>query len=134
MSTDVRPRYKSPEALRILDAYYDCKARLLASAGAKPLTTPDEWAGSMLVVFGQDALAKIATAVFPIPHLPAVRALVTAALNAELAIEYPEIACSMCDADGPPTMAWKSRGRPGAALWACPVCAPGVMRAEESPA
>lgn len=136
--------WTAPKARALLDAYYVVKDAL--STSARTLQTPEEWAGSLLVVHGFMADAKVREAKkrgIRIPKLSRVKKLVGAALDEELACRYPDACCHACERHGPPTMQWRSRpseesiarvvsqlGRDEhpdflseEMIWACPPCA-----------
>jgi len=118
-------------ASRLLDAYYHAKRR--AFAGGALLSTPDEWAGSMMVLYGNDAIAQFGAAKKMGIHIPKakhVKKLLRAVFDAELALVHGDVTCHACDRKGPPTMQWRQRlDEEGERLWACARCAPTLVGA-----
>ena len=122
-----RENWKTTCAQRLLDAYYKAKKRVLV-AGGHPLRTPEEWAGSLMVIHGSHAVDKLLEAKrlgISIPKAPKVKRLLVYVLNAELLAEYGQVSCHACDRTGSPTLEWRCRkNEADEMVFACPSCAP----------
>lgn len=123
----VRQSWKSAEAHKLLDVYYAAKKRVMA--GGVTLKTPEEWAGSLLVVHGADALEKFSELRRLAPGLPSpkkIKWLLFNAINADLAAQHGEVTCHTCGRQGTPTLSWRCHlsGDDDKLTWACHLCAP----------
>jgi len=118
--------WQSPEARKLLDAYYPVKERTLLAAtrqhgrGAPVFTTPEQWAGSLLVLYGGEALAALKAFPGKLPKHSRVRKLLHGAIEGELALRNGVVSCSGCDLQGLPKLDWRTL--PDSSAWLCAVC------------
>lgn len=117
--------HKSKQARRLLKTYDKVKRRWGL------LQTPEQWAGSLLVMHGGSALAALDDPIMcKVLRKPdKVRRLLAEALDAELAAKHGRVACALCERADFPTMAWRAKlapHEPGevaeATAWCCPRC------------
>ena len=117
--------WQSDDARKLLDVYYKAKKRALS--GGASLKTPAEWAGSLLVIHGGNAIEKLRQAPkmgLRIPKTSKIKKLLTAAMNAEFAHKHGTVTCHACDRRATPTLAWRFRSdENGETIWACAHCA-----------
>lgn len=130
MSSDVRGSWRGAEARRLLDIYYEYKRSALASAPGRRrrLGTPEEWAGSLLVIFGARALDKLDEPGAPLlPQRKQIRKLLRRAIESELRAQHGNVTCHACGKSDAPTLEWRSAadgdGDGDGWKWACPLCA-----------